>query len=52
MLNERPEGKAYPTWPMGMPRSSFCRLIVFCFAKRTGVFGALFCFHYPNYVLY
>lgn len=19
MLNERPEGKAYPTWPMGMP---------------------------------
>ena len=25
-------------------RLAFCRLIVFCFAKRTGVFGALFVF--------
>ena len=27
-----------------MWRLAFCRLIVFCFAKRTGVFGALFLF--------
>lgn len=34
MLNERPEGKAYPTWPMGMPRSSVCRSAESCCASR------------------
>ena len=34
MLNEQPEGKAYPTWPMGMPRSSVCRSAESCCASR------------------
>lgn len=33
-------------------RLAFCRLIVFCFAKRTETPVRFFCFHYPIYVLY